>query len=54
MQPFQVFGSLAAFLVPYRAALDAMLVNGFLAFLDGAVVVRLAQFAAVLDRKSVV
>ena len=48
MQPFQVFGCLAAFLVPYRAALDAMLVNGFLAFLDGAVVVRLAQFAAVL------
>ena len=48
LQPFQVFSCLAAFLVPYRAALDAMLVNGFLAFLDGAVVVRLAQFAAVL------
>ena len=54
LQPFQVFSSLAAFLVPYRAALDAVLVNGFFAFLDGAVVVRLAQFAAVLVAYSII
>ena len=47
-QPFDVFGCLAAVFGPFRSSLDAVLMDGLLAFLDGAVEVGLADFPAVL------
>ena len=48
VEPLDVLGCLSATLVPFGALLDAVALDGFLTFLDGTVVVVLAQFAAVL------
>ena len=48
VQPFDVFWSLPSFLIPYRALLNAMLVDGFLAFQDGSVEVGFSYFFAIL------
>ena len=48
VQPFNVFGCLASVLGPFRSLLDAVLVDGFLAFIDGAFEVALTDFTAVL------
>ena len=48
VEPLDVLGCLSATLGPFGALLDAVALDGFLTFLDGTVVVALAQFAAVL------
>ena len=48
VQPLNVFGRLAAPLVPFRTLLDAMQLDNLLCFLDGTFVVAFAQFAALL------
>ena len=48
VQPFDVFGCLAPVFGPFRFLLDAVLMDGFLAFLYGTVEVALADFTTVL------
>ena len=47
-EPFNILFCLLSAFCPFRSALDTVLVNGFLAFFDGTVVVTLTYFTATL------